>query len=245
MSITHAKAEILLHKASTRGFFDFGWLQTYHSFSFSSFYNPHRMNFGALRVLNDDTVAAKSGFGMHDHRNMEIVSIPLQGKLQHEDSEGNKGTLGTDEVQVMSAGTGITHSEKNASKEEPVSFLQIWIIPKVKDTTPSYRQLSFDSNGKIDQLQLLVSEDGRENSLQIGQEAFISRIQLVNLKEFEYNFHNKNNQLYVFVIEGEITINGNSMERRDGACVFSQQHLNIQTQESADLLFIEVTPNIK
>src|ERR1700733_9262650 len=150
-------AHTILYKEATRGNASHGWLNSYHSFSSSSYYNPERMNFGALRVLNDDTVDAGMGFGTHPHDNMEIISIPLEGDLEHKDSMGNIAVIKNGDVQVMSAGTGITHSEYNRNKDKPVKFLQIWIFPSEKNVKPRYEQITLDKSDRHNKLQQIVS----------------------------------------------------------------------------------------
>jgi redox-sensitive bicupin YhaK (pirin superfamily) len=232
--------DISIIKSSERGYFDHGWLKTSHIFSFAGYYNPLRMNFGVLRVLNDDFVSPQTGFGTHPHSNMEIITIPIEGSLEHTDSTGINRTIKPDEVQVMSAGTGIRHSEQN-SGVIPVNFLQIWIFPAENNISPRYDQKSFDSNGHIDKLQLLVSPDSRSGSLQIHQNAFINRRFSKSTEPFSYQFFEKNNGLFLFVIEGSVLIEGNVLNRRDSATIIkSNGAIELIPTSNSFLLFIEV-----
>ena len=196
-------------KAKERGYFDHGWLKTYHTFSFADYYNPGRMNFGRLRVFNDDVVEGHEGFGLHSHQNMEIISIPLEGKLEHQDSTGKNGILGINEVQVMSAGKGVQHSEKNP-ESVPVNFLQIWIFPDETNIMPRYDQKKFDESGSINQFQLLVSPNSAKGSLRIHQDAFLSRITFTDKKQVTYNSYKPANAVVIFVLEGSVLVNNAS-----------------------------------
>jgi redox-sensitive bicupin YhaK (pirin superfamily) len=232
--------EINIIKSTERGYFDHGWLKTSHIFSFADYYNPLRMNFGALRVLNDDYILPHNGFGTHPHSNMEIITIPIEGALEHTDSTGIKGVIKPDEVQVMSAGTGIRHSEKNAG-DITVNLLQIWILPKENNIKPRYDQKLFNSRGHFSNFQLLVSPDGRDNSLIIFQNAFISRRYTENKEPFFYQPYKNGNGLFFYVIEGSITINGVGLFRRDSATIVNiDEAFEIQPLLNSYLLFIEV-----
>jgi redox-sensitive bicupin YhaK (pirin superfamily) len=227
-------------KSTDRGYFDHGWLKTYHVFSFADYYNPSRMNFGALRVLNDDFISAHKGFGLHPHANMEIITIPLEGSLEHTDSTGINGIIGPDEVQVMSAGTGIRHSEQN-SGDIPVNLLQIWIMPNANNVKPRYDQKKFSNDGYIDNYQLLVSQDGRDESLMIYQKAFISRRLATNTNPFVYQLHEPGNGLFAYVVKGSLTINDNEYLIRDAATITDiKENLLIVPAASSNVLFIEV-----
>lgn len=166
--------KIIVHKAGSRGFADHGWLKSNHTFSFANYYNPERIRFGTLRVLNDDIIEGGSGFGEHPHDNMEIISIPVYGALEHKDSMGNKKVIHDNEVQVMSAGRGVYHSEYNHSKSDDANFLQVWIFPKEKDIDPGYAQREFNENDLKNNLRLLVSPDKNTDTLWINQDAYIS-----------------------------------------------------------------------
>ena len=226
-------------RADERGYFDHGWLKTFHTFSFADYYNPERMHFGLLRVLNDDVVEGHNGFGLHSHQNMEIISIPLAGRLEHQDSTGKKGIIQSGEVQVMSAGTGIQHSEKNPVSE-PVNFLQIWIFPDKKDVEPRYEQKRFDDLGWMNSIQLLVSPNSAEGSLWIHQNAFLSRINITNQAPFTYNRFRSENGVYIFVLEGSMAVDNIVLNRRDSLLVIPGEKLDILPGKEVQLLFIEV-----
>lgn len=227
---------MIIHPSKTRGVANHGWLQSHHTFSFADYYNPERMSFGALRVLNDDSVAPAMGFGTHPHRDMEIISIPLSGSLQHRDSEGNAQLIRKGEVQIMSAGTGVYHSEYNASTSEDVKFLQIWVLPKKLGIKPRYEQKVFDP--KVNQLSLVVSPDGREGSVTINQDAFFSLAE-INNGEVVYERKLKGNGVYVFVLEGEIEIDGKTFSKRDGIGLENFEAINIKSK-LAEVLLMEV-----
>ncbi len=229
---------MISHPSETRGFANHGWLKSHHTFSFANYYNPSRMNFGALRVLNDDSVASGNGFGTHPHRDMEIISIPLQGTLKHQDSQGNKGLIKKGEVQIMSAGTGITHSEENASKEEDVKFLQIWVMPKELGIPPRYGQKEF--NLKDQASTLIVSPDGREGSLVINQDAFFTVANIEPGKEFDYKLKLPGNGLYLFVLGGEIEVNGAKLKTRDGLGIPALERALVKASAKTELLLMEV-----
>jgi len=231
---------MLIHRANTRGFKDLGWLKSYHTFSFAEYYDPARMHFGKLRVLNDDVIEGGSGFGLHPHNNMEIISIPLKGALQHRDSRGSYDIIHENKVQVMSAGKGISHSEHNALPDGDTNFLQIWIYPKSMNIEPRYDSREFDPKARINEFQLLVSPDGEKNSLCIHQKTWLSRIQLDQGKSVEYELYQRLDGVYLFVIAGEIKINGEILKPRDGAGISDQTTIQIQAQKNADLLLIEV-----
>lgn len=226
-------------RSGERGFYDHGWLKTYHTFSFADYYNPQRVHFGALRVVNDDHVEGYHGFGTHPHDNMEIISIPLSGKLAHEDSTGTSGVIAPGEVQVMSAGTGVMHSEKNPEKE-PVQFLQIWIFPNKKNVTPRYDQNGFHDEDYINKIQLLVSPDGRDDSLWIYQNAFLSRAKYDNQKTISYHPFVKKNGVFVFLLDGKALINEVELNRRDTVLMQSGSDITLQTMEFSEFIFIEV-----
>lgn len=231
--------QTVLYKANTRGHNQFGWLNSYHSFSFGHYYDPERIHFGALRVLNDDTVSPGMGFGKHPHDNMEIVSIPLYGDLHHQDSTGRSEIIRQHDVQIMSAGSGIAHSEMNANKDKEVKFLQIWVIPKEMNITPRYQQKSFKPEARLNQVLTVVAPDD-ENALWINQDAWFS---LANLsKDFttEYTIRKKGNGVYAFVIKGDILINGIAINERDGLGIYDTDKLSVKADSDAELLLIEV-----
>ena len=202
------------HTADSRGYANHGWLKSHHTFSFGGYFNPERMSFGKLRVLNDDVVQPKMGFGTHPHNNMEIISIPLQGALSHKDSMDNKRAIEVGEVQVMSAGTGLTHSEFNDSKTEETNFLQLWILPEEENVTPNYEQKYFDSKGRENQFQTVVSPQDKliEGSLGIHQQAYIS---IGNFTENSSTFHEirEGCGAYIFVIQGNVSVENQKFDK--------------------------------
>ncbi len=230
----------IFHDSASRGFADHGWLQSHHTFSFASYYNPERMNFGALRVLNDDTIAPSSGFGTHPHANMEIVSIPLSGAVRHKDSMGHEHVIRAGEVQVMSAGTGITHSEYNASDTESAQFLQIWILPEKQNTKPSYGQKEFAAADRQNRWQILVSPDGRDGSLVIGQNAFFVRTDLTAAQTLEYQPLAQATAVYCFVIAGALEIGGTRLTTRDGCGWLPATSLALTAVQPSQVLLMEV-----
>ena len=228
------------HKASTRGHANHGWLNSYHSFSFASYYNPERMNFGVLRVLNDDQVAPGMGFGTHPHDNMEIISIPLEGDLEHKDSMGNKGVIKQGDVQVMSAGTGIQHSEYNRNKDRQVKFLQIWIFPNKKNVTPRYDQMTFDVDGRKNKLQQILSPTPDDEGVWIHQDAWFHMGKFDANHIETYQLKKPGNGIYVFVIDGDVTAGGQQLEKRDGLGVWDMDSLEITATTSAEFLIMEI-----
>ncbi len=232
----------IIHKADTRGYADHGWLKSHHTFSFASYQDENRMNFGKLRVLNDDIVQPKMGFGTHPHQNMEIISIPLKGALSHKDNMGNKRAIEVGEVQVMSAGTGLTHSEFNDSKTDEVNFLQLWIIPEELSVQPNYEQREFTKDGKKNQLQTVVApKDKLEGeALPISQQAYIYRTSLDINNSVDLELRSENNGIYVFVVEGEIDIEGNSLGKRDAMGISETSKVLITSKINSELVIIEV-----
>jgi redox-sensitive bicupin YhaK (pirin superfamily) len=229
----------IIHKAASRGYADHGWLRSYHTFSFASYQNSERMNFGMLRVLNDDVVQPEMGFGTHPHRNMEIISIPISGALSHTDSIGNKRSIEVGEVQVMSAGTGLKHSEFNDSKINAVNFLQLWIIPEIENITPYYNQKIFEALERKNKFQVLVSPKDKQvvGSLPINQQGYISMIDLD--KGFETTYDLKNGA-YFFLIEGEVLVEDENLEKRDAIGVVEKKKVNIKANKASKLLVIDV-----
>jgi len=230
----------VFHPAGDRGFNSFGWLNSHHSFSFGKFYNPEKMNFGLLRVLNDDHVEKGMGFGAHPHDNMEIVSIPLSGALKHNDSTGREAIIKQGDVQIMSAGTGITHSEYNASKENAVKFLQIWDLPKEANITPRYEQKSFTEDEKKNKFLTVVSPEEGAKSVWINQDAYFSLGNLDAEKEFTYQLHDKNNGVYVFLLEGNIETGDTELKYRDAIGIYEVEDIKINTKVDSKVLVIEV-----
>lgn len=233
----------VLHKAGNRGHANHGWLDTNHTFSFGQFYDPTRMHFGVLRVLNDDVVDGGMGFGTHPHDNMEIISIPLSGDLEHKDSMNNVAVIRQNDVQIMSAGTGIYHSEYNRSKDRKVNFLQIWVFPKAHNIQPRYEQKTFSPEDRVNKLQLIVSPQKNDEGVWINQDAWFH---LGNLKQgFQtvYQVKQKGNGVYAFVISGDVTINGQLLNKRDGLGVWDTDTLDITAGSDAEILLMEVPMN--
>lgn len=231
----------ILHKSETRGDADHGWLHSSHTFSFANYYDPERVHFGALRVLNDDYVAAGKGFGTHPHENMEIISIPLEGDLEHKDSMGNISVIRNGDVQVMSAGTGITHSEYNKNKDKPVKFLQIWVFPNKDNVKPRYGQITLDNSQRRNKLQQIVSPNENDEGAWIHQDAWF------HLGTFDlgfstvYSIKQTGNGVYAFVIRGDITIDGISLNERDGLGIWDTDNFTIGSASAdAEVLLMEV-----
>jgi len=233
----------VLHKASTRGIADIGWLKSYHTFSFSHYYDPNRMNFGILRVLNDDTVAAGMGFGTHSHQNMEIISIPLEGDLEHQDSMGNKTVIKNGDIQVMSAGTGIQHSEYNKSKVSEVKFLQIWVIPNQQNVTPRYDQITLNPADRKNKLQQILSPNPEDEGVWIYQDAWFHLGKFDKGIAATYQLKKEGNGLYVFVLRGNITVEGEELETRDGFGIWDFNEVEIKATSDAEFLLMEVPIN--
>lgn len=234
-------ANQLIHKAGTRGHADHGWLRTNHTFSFADYYNPERVHFGALRVLNDDYIAGGMGFGTHPHDNMEIITIPLEGDLEHKDSMGNGTVIKHGDVQVMSAGTGITHSEYNHNKTKPVQLLQIWVFPNKRNVTPRYDQITLDVNQRRNKLQQILSPISDDEGVWIHQDAWFHIGRFDENFETTYTWKKQGNGVYVFVIKGDITVNGTALNERDGSGIWNTDSMSIQANSAdAELLIIEV-----
>jgi len=230
----------VLHKAATRGHADHGWLNSWHTFSFASYNDPLRMHFGELRVLNDDTVAAGMGFGKHPHDNMEIISIPLEGDLEHGDNTGTIAVIKKGDVQVMSAGTGIIHSEKNKNSDKQVKFLQIWIFPNEKNVKPRYDQETFSDKEKHNKLATVVSPMGENEGVNINQNAWFSLGNLDKDTQLTYTVKQKGNGVYAFLVEGDATINDIVLSRRDGLGITETDMLTIKADSQAEILLMEV-----
>jgi quercetin 2,3-dioxygenase len=228
------------HPAGTRGHADYGWLATYHTFSFGNYHDPYRMNFGKLRVLNDDVLQGGGGFGAHGHENMEIISIPLQGSLAHSDSTGHTSIIRPNDVQVMSAGTGIVHTERNHSANEPVSFLQLWILPETQNLSPRYEQHSFDPGAWSHHFCFLVGPRQQQSRLWINQQAVIARASVKAGKTVCYTLRQSSHGIYVFVIEGKISVAEEVPNKRDGMGLEGVNQLVCQGVETSDVLLIEV-----
>lgn len=230
----------ILHKAETRGHANHGWLDSHHTFSFADYYDPQRVHFGALRVLNDDRVAAGKGFEQHPHDNMEIVSIPLFGDLEHKDSMGNVAVIRKGEIQVMSAGTGIFHSEYNRNTDKETRFLQIWVIPNKKNVTPRYDQISITDIAKEDELYQILSPNPDDQGVWIHQQAWFHLGDLSEGWTGSYKLKGKDTGVYFFVLEGEITIAGQKLSKRDGFGVSEASEIEITANSEVQLLVMEV-----
>jgi len=230
------------YTSDSRGFINHGWLQANYSFSFANFFDPERVQFGRLRVLNDDLIAPNMGFATHPHKNMEIITIPLSGVLKHKDSMSNEWLyVKPNEVQVMSAGTGIFHSEMNASPDDYLSLFQIWIMPDKDDVTPRYNQLSYNPEERKNKLQVLVSPIDKDiEGLKIHQNAQISRIDLDENTNFKYHLKSKNHGVYVMNITGEFQINEENANQRDAITVSQTENFTIKSNSKSEILFIEV-----
>jgi quercetin 2,3-dioxygenase len=235
--------QTVIHKANSRGHANHGWLDTNHTFSFAHYYDPTRVHFGMLRVLNDDVVDGGKGFGTHPHDNMEIISIPLSGDLEHKDSMGNTAVIQENDIQILSAGTGIYHSEYNKNKDKKVNFLQIWVFPKERDIKPRYDQKTFNPEDRVNKLQVVVSPSEGSEGVWINQDAWFS---LGNLKkdfQTEYSLNLKGNGVYAFVLDGEVTIQNQRLTKRDGMGVWDIDSIGIKADTDAQVLLMEVPMN--
>lgn len=230
----------VLHKAETRGHANHGWLDTHHTFSFAHYYDPTRMHFGALRVLNDDVVVGGMGFGTHPHDNMEIISIPLSGDLEHKDSMGNTTVIRQHDIQIMSAGTGVYHSEYNKNKDRDVNFLQIWVFPKKRDITPRYDQITLNPADRINKLQQIVSPSESDEGVWINQDAWFSLGTLEKDFETTYSLHQPGTGVYVFVLEGDVQVNDQVLGKRDGFGIWDAASINLKALSKAEILLMEV-----
>lgn len=238
-------ANTILHKAETRGHANHGWLNSYHTFSFANYYNPERMHFGALRVLNDDTVEAGMGFGTHPHNNMEIISIPLEGDLEHKDSMNTVAVIKNGDIQVMSAGTGITHSEYNKNTDQRVKFLQIWVFPNQKNVTPRYDQLTLKEEDRLNKLQQILSPDKEDAGVWIHQDAWFHLGKFDQDQGADYPLKKEGNGVYAFVLSGSFTVNGIVLDSRDGLGIWNTNTLNLKANsETAEILLMEVPMTI-
>jgi len=234
-------SNIIIHKSETRGNADHGWLKSKHTFSFANYYNPDRMNFGVLRVLNDDVVAAGMGFGKHPHENMEIISIPLEGDLEHKDSMNNETLIKCGDIQVMSAGTGIYHSEYNKNKDKLVKFLQIWIFPNKKNVTPRYDQITLNLNDRNNKLQQILSPNKDDEGVWIYQNAWFFMGKFDNEFTTKYKTKNIENGVYIFILNGNLLINNNEVNMRDGIGFTNTENIEIKAlSQDAEILIMEV-----
>lgn len=235
----------VLHKADSRGFADHGWLKSNHSFSFANYHNPERMNFGVLRVLNDDYVEGGKGFGTHPHDNMEIVSIPLEGNLKHKDSMGNVAVIKAGDVQVMSAGTGIQHSEYNESEDEAVKFLQIWLFPNKRHVSPRYDQITLPTSPKENDFLQVVSPNENDEGVWVHQDAWFNIGTFSAGGSAKYVVKKEGNGVYVFVLEGAVEIEGQALETRDGFGIWDVQQFDVKATEKARVLLMDVPMSLR
>ena len=234
-------SKTVLHKADTRGHANHGWLNSHHSFSFANYYNPERMHFGVLRVLNDDQVDAGMGFGTHPHDNMEIISIPLEGDLEHQDSMGNVTTIRHGDIQAMSAGTGVRHSEYNKSKTNLVKFLQIWVFPNQRNVTPRYDQITLNTDERHNNLQQILSPNANDAGVWIHQDAWFHLGKFDTDFSTTYDIKKPGNGVYVFVLKGDVTIDGQALNQRDGFGIWETNTIKIQANsQDAEILLMDV-----
>ncbi len=238
------KMKTVLHKANTRGHANHGWLNSYHTFSFANYYNPERMHFGVLRVLNDDVVQGGKGFGTHPHDNMEIVSIPLKGDLEHKDSMGNVAVIKQGDVQIMSAGTGVYHSEFNKNEEEEVQFLQIWMFPDKKDVNPRYDQISLDNDKMQNEFLQIVSPNKNEAGVWTHQNAWFYLGELEKGVKKTYQIKSDKNGVYAFILAGTVQIEDQKLEKRDGFGVWETSQITISASQRAKILLMDVPMQI-
>ena len=232
--------QTVLHKADTRGYADHGWLKSHHSFSFAGYQNPERNHFGVLRVLNDDQVSEAKGFGTHPHDNMEIVSIPLEGDLEHKDSMGNTTVIREGDVQVMSAGTGIYHSEYNKNADKPVKFLQIWVFPNKRNVEPRYDQISIRDIEKENQFYQVLSPNVEDDGVWVHQDAWFHLGKFEAGKSNNYTIKKEGNGVYAFVLEGDVEINGQQLAKRDGLGIWETDTLEFTSTTDSRVLLMEV-----
>ncbi len=228
-----------VRRSAERGHFDHGWLDTYHTFSFGEYHDPRHERFRSLRVMNEDRVAPGGGFPPHGHRDMEIITVVLSGALEHRDSLGSGDVIRPDDVQHMTAGSGIRHSEFNASREEPVHLYQIWLLPEARSLPPGYAQRNFPREGRSGKWQAVASPDGRENSLVIRQHAVLHRAALAAGQELEYSLATERSA-WLQVLTGEVELNGHSLTAGDGAAVSEENQLSVKAVEEAELLLFDL-----
>ena len=233
----------VFHSASSRGAADHGWLKAKHSFSFANYYDSEKVQFGALRVLNDDIIAPGMGFGTHPHDNMEIITIPLDGALEHKDSMDNIGVIETDEIQVMSAGSGVYHSEYNKNKDQSVSLLQIWVFPNKKNVTPRYDQKNIKDLKKVNSFYPIVTPNQKGPGMWIHQDAWFHLGEFDKETRINYNINKKGNGVYAFLIEGSVQIDGESLEKRDALGIWDTEKFELLANQNSRVLLIEVPLN--
>ncbi len=233
-------ATTVLHKANTRGDANHGWLHSRHSFSFANYYNPERMGFGVLRVLNDDEVAPGRGFGTHPHNDMEIISIPLYGDLEHKDNMGNTEVIRQGDVQVMSAGTGVLHSEYNANRDKDVKFLQIWVTPNKQSVQPRYDQITLTEGSGMNTFQQILSPNADDPGVWVHQDAWFHLGTFDKSVTENYKIHRQGNGLYAFILEGEADVAGQKLERRDGFGIWDTNEVSLKAYSGSKILLMEV-----
>lgn len=232
--------QTVLHKANTRGSANHGWLIANHSFSFGNYYNPERMNFGCLRVLNDDYIAAGKGFGTHGHDNMEIITIPLEGDLEHKDSMGNTAVIKKGDIQILSAGTGIQHSEYNKNTDQPIKLLQIWVLPEVRNIVPSYGQISLSLADRHNKLQQIVSPNKEDDGVFINQNAWFYLANFDADFSTTYTIKSKKNGVYIFNISGDLNVNNIELQTRDALGIWDVESIAINAKSNSEFLIMEV-----
>jgi len=231
---------IHIHRANERGTANYGWLKANYSFNFADYFDPLRERFGVLRVLNDDFIAGGGGFDTHPHNNMEIMTIPLYGTLEHRDSMNHTMVIHKNDVQYMSAGKGVLHSEKNYSPDEPINLLQIWIFPKVRNTEPRYDQITLKEDAQLNNIQTIASPDGGDNIIKINQDAWLSLLDSEASKQYTYHTNLQGNGVFVFVIKGGVKVGGHKIHSRDSAEVTGSDEVELKTLSKTRLLIIEV-----
>jgi len=234
---------IVLHKAETRGNANHGWLNAYHSFSFASWYNPDRIQFGALRVLNDDTIAAGMGFGTHPHDNMEIITIPLEGDLAHKDSMGNTEIIKNGDIQVMSAGTGVQHSEFNPNEDQQTKLLQIWLFPNKRNVAPRYQQITLNVADRHNKFSQILSPNAEDEGVWIHQDAWFNMGNFDAGTSTTYNLKKEGNGVYAFILKGNVTINDQELNTRDAMGISDFETLNITANTEAEILLMDIPMN--
>jgi redox-sensitive bicupin YhaK (pirin superfamily) len=235
--------ESIFYKADTRGHVKIDWLESHHTFSFATYHNPDRMNFGLMRVLNDDYVKPSTGFDPHSHQNMEIITIPIKGSLFHQDHLGNRSTIQKGEVQIMSAGTGIMHSEHNPSGTEDVNLFQIWIYPKEKQIMPRYGQKAFSETERVNKLQCVVSPDEKNGSLWINQDAYIYLGKLERGKTISYKPQRSKNGIFLMIISGQVEVGKQKLDDRDAIGIWNTNEIDFKASNDSDVVLFEVPMN--
>lgn len=231
---------VVIHKANERGHADHGWLKAYHSFSFANWYHPEKVHFGVLRVLNDDTIAPGMGFGMHPHDNMEIITIPLEGDLAHKDSMGNEATIKFGDVQVMSAGTGVRHSEFNPNADQRTKLLQIWLFPNKQNVTPRYEQITLNTGDRHNRLQQILSPNENDEGVWIHQDAWFHMGKFDEGVSAVYELKKAGNGVYLFVISGNVTVDDTLLETRDAAGIWNVQSISLKAESDAEFLIMDI-----